>query len=235
RGDEGFDLAEALGHPFSLAGMHFSVGYLHIRRGETGPAIALLERGVSICQTWHIQIQLPIAESLCGYAQVLAGRLGDGLPRIEQAAERAMAMQVRLLYPLMLTLLGEAYLLAGQAERALDVGERADELARTRGERGHKAWAQRLLGEIAAHADPPDVEQAEAYCHQALALADELGMRPLVAHCHLGLGTLYQRVGRDQQAQSELAIAREMYRAMEMPLWLERAEAALTTGSGRPT
>ena len=52
-------------------------------------------------------------------------------------------------------------------------------------------------------------------------------MRPLVAHCHLGLGTLYQKVGRHEQAQPELATAAEMYRAMEMTFWLDKAEAAL--------
>ena len=85
----------------------------------------------------------------------------------------------------------------------------------------------RLLGEIAAHAGPPDIEQAESYYRQALALADELGMRPLAAHCHLGLGTLYRKIGRDEQAQAELTTAAEMYRAMEMTFWLARAETEL--------
>ena len=58
-----------------------------------------------------------------------------------------------------------------------------------------EAWALRLLGEIAAQAGPPDLESAQARYGQALALADELGMRPLVAHCHLGLGKLYRRTG----------------------------------------
>ena len=86
----------------------------------------------------------------------------------------------------------------------------------------------RLLGEIAAHGDPPEVQQAEASFQQALALAAELGMRPLMAHCHLGLGTLYQKIGRDEQAHGELTAAVEMYRAMEMTFWLDKAEAALT-------
>src|SRR5262249_19040988 len=87
-----------------------------------------------------------------------------------------------------------------------------------------EAWALRMLGEIAAHSDPPRVEQAESYYRQALTLADELGMRPLVAHCHLGLGTLYRKIGRDEQAQAELATAAEMYRAMVMTFWLTRQE-----------
>src|SRR5262249_48680527 len=97
--------------------------------------------------------------------------------------------------------------------------------------KGDEARALRLLGEIAAHADPPDVERAESYYQQALVLADELGMRPVVAHCHLGLGTLYRQIGRGEQAQGELTRAAEMYRAMEMPFWLARAEAILAQGA----
>ena len=71
------------------------------------------------------------------------------------------------------------------------------------------------------------VRQAEAYYRQALALADELGMRPLQAHCHLGLGTLYAKSGQPAQARAELSAALDLYRAMEMTFWLPQAEAAL--------
>ena len=83
------------------------------------------------------------------------------------------------------------------------------------------------LGVVYAHAAPPDVTQAEAHYQQALALAEELGMRPLQAHCHLGLGTLYAKAGRWEQARTELATAIELYRATEMMFWLPQAEAAL--------
>ena len=70
-------------------------------------------------------------------------------------------------------------------------------------------------------------EQAEAHYRQALALAEELGMRPLQAHCHLGLGTLYVKTGQREQARTELSTAIELYRAMDMTFWLPQAEAAL--------
>ena len=85
----------------------------------------------------------------------------------------------------------------------------------------------RLLGEIAAHGDPPDVELANTHYRQALTLAEELGMRPLLAHCHLDLGTLSAKTGQWEQARAELSTAIEMYRAMEMTFWLPQAEAAL--------
>ena len=129
--------------------------------------------------------------------------------------------------------MGEAHLLAGRLEEAHALAERALALAREHQERGHQAYALRLLGEIAAHSVPPEVEQAEAFYRQALALADELGMRPLLAHCHCGLGILYTQVGRPEQARAELSAAIELYRAMEMTFWLERAEIALVQGRER--
>jgi tetratricopeptide (TPR) repeat protein len=121
----------------------------------------------------------------------------------------------------------ETYLLAGHMEDALALAVRALALARDHKERGNEAYALRLLGEVAAHRDPPEVERAEAFYHQALALADELGMRPLLAHCHCGLGTLYARIGQRQKARAELSAAMELYRVMDMTFWLSQAEATL--------
>ena len=113
------------------------------------------------------------------------------------------------------------------------LAEHALALARAHGERGHQANALRLLGEIAAQREPPERDQAEAHYRQALALADELGMRPLQAHCHLGLGTLYAKIGQREQARAELCAAIELYKAMEMTFWLPKAEAALAQVEGR--
>jgi hypothetical protein len=85
--------------------------------------------------------------------------------------------------------------------------------------------ALRLLGDVAARRDPP--EHAEGRYREALALADERGMRPLVAHCHLGLGTLYRRTGDGAKAQEHLTTAATMYREMGMTYWMEKAQAEL--------
>jgi uncharacterized protein HemY len=68
----------------------------------------------------------------------------------------------------------------------------------------------------------------ETHPCEALALADELGMRPLVAHCHLGLGRLYLRTDKHEQAREHLATATTMYPEMGMTYWLEKAEAEVT-------
>ena len=75
--------------------------------------------------------------------------------------------------------------------------------------------------------DPLEAEHAGEHYRYALALADELGMRPLVAHCRLGLAKLSRRTGRRQEAQEHLTSATTMYREMDMRFWLEQAEAAM--------
>ena len=123
--------------------------------------------------------------------------------------------------------------LAGRGEEAWQHARQALDLARQHKERGNEALALHQLGVVHAHADPPDVAQAEAHYQQALALAEELGMRPLQAHCHLGLGTLYATTGQRQQARTALAAAIDLYRAMDMTLWLPQAEAALAQVEGQ--
>jgi tetratricopeptide (TPR) repeat protein len=151
--------------------------------------------------------------------------MDDALSLLTQAMERTMA---RVEYQALCSLhLGEAYLLAGRLEEAHTLTEQALALARGHQERGHQAYALRLCGDIAARRDPLEAEQAAAHYQQALALANALGMRPLQAHCHLGLGTLYATTGQQQQARRALATAIELYQAMDMTFWLPQAEAAL--------
>jgi tetratricopeptide (TPR) repeat protein len=151
----------------------------------------------------------------------------DALPLLEQAVEQGVAIRLMLDHAQRVVWLSEAYLLAGRLEEAYTQAQRAVEFARSHKERGHEAYALRLLGEVAAHREPPQGKQAETYYQQALALAEELGMRPLQAHCHLGLGTLYVKLGRGERARAALSTAIDLYRAMEMTFWLPQAETAL--------
>jgi Flp pilus assembly protein TadD len=63
-------------------------------------------------------------------------------------------------------------------------------------------------------------------------LAEELGMRPLQAHCHRGLGALYSQMERVAQARDELSAAIALYGAMAMTFWLPQTEAALAQMEG---
>jgi tetratricopeptide (TPR) repeat protein len=121
--------------------------------------------------------------------------------------------------------LGEAHLLGGRLEEAHVFAERALAHARAYQERGNQAYALHLLGDIAAHRDRLESTLAEAYFRQALALVEELGMRPLQAHCYRGLGTLYVTIGQREPARAALSAAIELYRDMDMTFWLPQAEA----------
>jgi tetratricopeptide (TPR) repeat protein len=220
-------MAIASGRPINLANGQRALGEVHLHRAELGEAIAALERAVTIARDRQVPRLLPNSTASLGYAYALAGRTGEGLPLLEEGVERGTAMQIHFAQALRCTLLGEGYLLAGRPADARHRAAQALDLSRQHQERGHEAWALRLHGEIAAHAEPLEAEQAEMCYRQALTRAEELEMRPLQAHCHLGLGTLYQKIGRKEQAHAELATAAELYRTMEMPFWLENAEALL--------
>jgi hypothetical protein len=58
-------------------------------------------------------------------------------------------------------------------------------------------------------------------------------MRPLQAHCHRGLGTLYATTGPEEQARAALSAAIEMYQSLDMTFWLPQTEAALAQVEGR--
>ena len=84
-----------------------------------------------------------------------------------------------------------------------------------------------------AHHNPPEAELAAATYREALALAEALGMRPLQAHCHRGLGMLYATTGQRQQARAALAAAIDLYRAMDMTFWLPQTQEALAQVEGQ--
>jgi tetratricopeptide (TPR) repeat protein len=158
--------------------------------------------------------------------------VADAVALLTEAMEHTRAMDMAGFQTLCSLSLGEAQLLAGRVEEAYPCAERTLALARTHQERGNEAYALRLLGEIAAWRERPEEAQAAAYYRQALALAEELGMRPLQAHCHHGLGRLYAKTGQAEPACAELATAIALYRAMDMTFWLPPAEAVLARVRG---
>jgi tetratricopeptide (TPR) repeat protein len=226
-GEEGVRIAEAAERPDNLINAYAGVGLLYLRKGDLHQAIPRLERGFALWQLWHTPLLFPLIASALGAAYTLSGRATEALPLLEQAVEQAAAMRVMDFQSLRVAYFGEAYLLAGRLDDAMALAVRAHELSREHKERGWEAYALRLLGEIAAQREPLEDEHAEEHYRRALVLAAELGMRPLVARCHLGLGALYSQIGRREQARAELSTAIELFRAMEMTFWLTRAENIL--------
>ena len=231
--EEAVRLAEAVDHPYSLAAALWYAGLVYRRQGALHTAIPMLERSMALYQTANIPMWRALTASILGAAYALAGRTAEALPLLDEVLERVATGRLLLLHALVLTELSEACLLVGRVDEASALAGRLLELSRTHTGSGYQAHACRLLGEVAMRREPPDVDQATAHYRQALAQAEELGMRPLQAHCHLGLGTLYARTGQQEQARAELSAAIDLYRAIDMTFWLPQAEAALVQVEGR--
>jgi class 3 adenylate cyclase/tetratricopeptide (TPR) repeat protein len=226
-GHEGIRVAEVLDHPYSLIYALRGLARVHRARGDLDHATRLTAQGVEVARDRHQPQALAEASVDLGYLYVLSGRVAEGLALLEDALKALEAMgNIQWRTPL-LAHLGEAYLLANRPKDALSLAERGLALAGERGHRGSEAWSRRLLGEIASGPDGLAVATAEVHYASAIGLASELGMRPLVAHCHLGLGKLYRRTGKRQEAQEHLTTATTMYREMGMTYWLEKAEAEM--------
>jgi tetratricopeptide (TPR) repeat protein len=199
-----------------------ALGLLALLKGELRNAIPLLERSVALCREGAFQLLFPHAASALGSAYVLAGQSTEALALLREAIEQAALRKLHV--SRIITRLGEACLAAGLRAEAIDHAQHALDLAREHQEQGVEAYALQLLGEIASCREPADLGEAEMKYCEALGLGEKLGMRPLVAHCHLGLGELYRRTGQPEQAREHLTTATTMYREMGMTYWLEQAE-----------
>jgi tetratricopeptide (TPR) repeat protein len=233
RAEEGVRIAEEVGQWWSRIVAYFSVGVWHLRKGDFDKAIPNLERGLGLCQASEIPIWLAWTSATLGHAYALSGRVAEALPLLEHAVELMISFVPNR--SLWMAYLAEAYLLAGRVDDATRLALRALDLGRDHKEHGNQAWALRLIAEIAVHREPPEVEQARNQYSQALALATDLGMRPLQARCHLGFGKLYRRTGDRPKAQRHLTTATAMFREMDMRFWLEQAEAELKALGARST
>ena len=227
RGEEAVRIAEAAAQPYSLALAQGTLGHLYCVKGEPALAIPALERSVALCRDYEFAVVSPFTTGSLGYAYALSGRVPEALALMEQAVAQGASRRLMWWQSRRITQLGEGYLLAGRGEDALATAERALALADAHGERGSRAYALRFLAEVALRRDHPDPESAERHLGQALALAEELGMRPLVARCQLDMGQLYRRAGNRSKARDHLALAGSQLREMDMRLWMEQAEAAL--------
>ncbi len=225
---EAIRLAEPTEQAFTVGLTLSAASTLHLLRGDWARARARIEHAIVALRAGNVAILLPgtvptaawlLAQS--GEASEALARLREGEQLLEPLVARGLVGHVSGAYHA----LGRAALLLSRLDEAQRLADRAVEFAP--GQPGSMAQTLHLLGDVTTHPDRFDAERGEAHYRQALALAEPRGMRPLAAHCHLGLGKLYRRAGQEERARAELASAAELYRAMEMTFWLEQAEAAL--------
>ena len=224
--ETGLCIAQSAGHPYSEVWARIGLGYARLRQGDFRAATRALERGLALTREMEFHLALPFVAASLGSAYLWSGRAADAVLLLEEAAEAIMLGH----RPWLIPLLAEAYLALGRIAEAREQAEQAVALARTHPQRAWEAWGLKLHGDVRAHeasnVDQSRAEQAADAYRQALALATGLGMRPLAAHCHFGLGKLCQKVSEREQAPEHFATATMMYREMDMQFWLEQAEAA---------
>jgi len=226
--NETMRVAEAFGQPFNLALPHYALGEAYVLRGMVERAVPILERGLAIAQAGDGRFQVVLTMGWLGYARALLGRADEGVALLEQSIAGAEAIGLIGGMAGLIPLQSGVYLRAGRRDEARASAERGLEICRRIQRRGTEAEILHVLGEIAATSAPPDADAAQAHYRPAMALARDRDMRPLVAHCHLGLGKLYRSTGKSEQAREHLATATTMYREMDMRLWLSQVERAMT-------
>jgi class 3 adenylate cyclase/tetratricopeptide (TPR) repeat protein len=223
-GEESLRMAQAIDQPFTLMHGYFGAGIPYLTRGDVARAIPPLEQGLALCRATDTRLWLGEIAADLGLAYALAGRIDDALPTLEFALKEAAATGLRFTYARQHAQVGEAYLLAGRRDEAGRLAAIALEAARGQKQRGQEAAALRLSADVALC--ELDRERAESSYRHALALATEIGLRPLAARCHHGLGSLYRRTGQGPEAQRHLDAATDLYREMGMRFWLDRALSA---------
>ena len=226
-GDEGVRAAETVDGLQERVWAYYCLGCVHQARADFARAIPLLRRAVTLAEGGTVPIYFTRVLSGLGSALSQAGDLDAALPLLHRALAEAGGIHLLYGHSLILVQLGEACLAAGRVEEAAAHAAEALAFARQRGERGDEAWALLLQGEIAAGRGPSQTERARDATRQALALSEELGMRPLAARCRMALGALELGAGQRGEAQAWLAPAVADIRAMGIAGWLTRAEGLL--------
>ncbi len=220
--EEGMRIADAANHAYSLGHACLGLGGTRVRQGEFQAAIPILTRGLTITERVPI-LRPPIAADL-GVAHARCGNLAEGLAHLHAAVDSAASMGRLSRLPLIQVKCGEIHLLAGEVAAAARLAEDALRLAIDQNERGNVVYARYLLAEIHSLDKIGRTDKAEQHFSDALTLGTKLGMKPLVARCNAGLGTLLLRSGRQQHADRALVTARAMYRAMGMRFWLDKLD-----------
>jgi class 3 adenylate cyclase/tetratricopeptide (TPR) repeat protein len=225
RGNECVRLSESTDYPLSQALCFEGLGYVHLRRGEIPQAIVILEQGLEVCERWQLHLSQYVVQAYLGYAYALAGMDSQAMQLLAESAATDWGFHPAL----RVTLQGEAHLLGGRLDAARQCVDRALTLADLGEEHGGRAWTFRLAAEVLlADEGLESVDRIAEHYRAAMALATDREMRPLQAHCHLGLGKLYRRMNRVEDARVELTSAITMLQEMGMHRWLAEATTELS-------
>jgi class 3 adenylate cyclase/tetratricopeptide (TPR) repeat protein len=222
---EAIKIADTTEHAYTIGWAHFAASVPHLLKGDWAKARTLVEHWIVTVRAGNVALHLPWAVAASAWALAQMGENDEALERVHEAEELLESQAAHGI----VSHRGWAYHAAGRACSVLGQVDKARELAEravgtSQNQPGFAAHALHLLGDLACQANRFDPENSTAHYREALALAKKHGMRPLVAHCHHGLGTVYGRTGKSE-AHKHLATATAMYREMDMAFWHEQTES----------
>ena len=191
--EEAAEIAATGDHPYSRIQACWGLGTVYLIQGRLDRSVPALEQGLVSARLESISFFVPFITAPLGAAYALDGRVENGITLLEQSVEQAASMRLVAHQSLRLAW---SELLAGRHESALGHARRALDIAEDRQERGQQVRVRRLLADIEAGGETPEVPEAEAAYRAALDQAESLQMRPLAAQCLLGLGGLHRRARR---------------------------------------
>jgi tetratricopeptide (TPR) repeat protein len=226
-GDRGVTYADASGVPRARAYAYQYRGLVSRLRGDFAPALALYEQVLELSEKEGMTFWVSTAALFLGRTLADLGRAEEGLAHSLRGIALQEQMGTRVNLASLRSTHAATLLLAGRIADAHAEAERALEIARAAGERLGEAGALATLGRVLSASGPAEVGAATTAWQQSLALAAELGMRPLVALCHLNLGRVCAQAADRGGARDQLAIAATLFREMGMATFLKQAEAEL--------
>ena len=220
-------VADDAGHVYGQTIARTLAGLVWLRRGHLERALGFLQPSLEACREKHLDVWRPIPSSLLGLTLALSGRLDEAMPLLKDGVHLSEVLDVKAYLALWTLHWAEGLMAAGEDERAREMARHALDLAGSHKERGHQAWAWRLLGDLASRRGAPALAEAEAHYREALGIAEELRMQPVVAHAKLGLGRVMRLAGDRARAEEYVVTAFMSFRGMDVPYWVKKCGAEM--------
>ena len=220
-GREAVRLAEKFDRMLDRVYAFRALAYAYLRIGDFDAALPIVERGLELCHAGNFSSLWLAFAAMLTQLRARRNQFKEALTLLEECSQSSHFMQ-SLWHVTLGIEMGDAYVKIGQLDNADRIAQKALEISRHQRGRGCEAWACRLVGEIASNRDSVQLETAVSHYQQALTVAKELGMRPLIAHCHLGIGRVLAKTVQIEQARDHLTNASTLFQSMSMQYWLER-------------
>ena len=211
-------IADEVRRPYDIALAYWWAGFIRSHKGDVPAALQYLEYGFEVCRSSQVNFLIPILSTSLGYTYALAGRTGEGIALLTKALGFSRASKFTYGEAWSSAYLGFAKLLDNNYEGMLDHARGVLELARKHMYRAIEVDALHLLGDVYRKGPAPAQDEAERHYLQAREMCVELGLRPELARCEIGLGQTLVQSGRQAEAERLFDSASQLCRSMGLVL-----------------